>query len=67
MTDLPKSCFRMHVEAIADLLQTNGKQGPAGQMENPFGVSSDWEHHVLVRVELPCTERCYAKSVQKES
>ncbi|KAF0898786.1 hypothetical protein E2562_011865, partial [Oryza meyeriana var. granulata] len=74
---------RMLVEAIADLLQTNGKVylqsdvesvllgmkeqfmtygkgrlvvdgdasagGGGGQMENPFGVASDWERHVLAR------------------
>ncbi|XP_006661798.1 phosphoglycerate kinase-like [Oryza brachyantha] len=66
---------RMLVEAIVDLLQTNGKvylqsdvesvlrgmkeqfmtygKGrlvvDGGQMENPFGVASDWERHVLAR------------------
>lgn len=71
---------RMLVEAIADLLQVNGKiylqsdvesvllgmkeqfisygkgrlvvdgdDRGGGQMENPFGVASDWERHVLAR------------------
>uniref|UniRef100_A0A452YB28 tRNA (guanine(46)-N(7))-methyltransferase n=1 Tax=Aegilops tauschii subsp. strangulata TaxID=200361 RepID=A0A452YB28_AEGTS len=67
---------RMLVEAVADLLQVNGKiylqsdvesvllgmkeqfishgKGQLvvdsdGRMENPFGVVSDWERHVLAR------------------
>ncbi|XP_024317601.1 uncharacterized protein LOC100827995 isoform X3 [Brachypodium distachyon] len=71
---------RMLVEAVADLLQINGKiflqsdvesvllgmkeqfishgkgrlvvdrdDGGHGRMENPFGVASDWEGHVLAR------------------